>query len=808
MYLDAKTQPPLSVLDTSLYPERLSDTAQEVLSILSRQTALPVIILNAPPGGGKTRTLNEIARYARRSGVFDEVVQWQPVAGDNVVSIRWMMDQLQMDFSPAASLTDRRNRLKDELIRRRYLFLVDDTSPERWQPLIELLEDTPGHLILTQTGTHPTKYLDISVPALDKTAVQQILLSYDVPALTAAQLDSLMHLTGGLPLLVHLFGSMTRQNNQTHHTFNPATFIKHYQTLDGSDHQTPDDRYTYFMAVLWDYLFPKTRQALYALSLYDAIGATREDLQALLGYEDDELQILLEQLAAFCEEDAPLRLHRVLIQQVRQWTDRYKREARSLQALERGFIRERLARLQPSQYNFEYLDQHFGHIEQALTLLQTVTIQPERLLAYVETLWNLRYYLEHRHAYDLLEGTVTTLLQALDNVDEAAVAATDDELPYARMHLLQMAAQITIRQGHYEVALTQLEDGLALCRQYGWQEAEGVMLVDMGVVYQRTADYETALDYFQQGEDCLPASVRSDIWNRLRINRTLVYRAMNETDKVSASYQDIISSGNEGGLDVHQTYTYLWALLCRGNQLFWDKSYDEAREGYLELLHAARRYQNLLYEAYALLNLGVVAVWKSEPDLEQAHFYFDEALLATGMVKSPWLKTQYLYNHGALHIIEDDIPEAVSHLYRAQDIALENESAKLDAQVRVGLGILNYRISDRSMARSYWIGSIKQAPNDLRLVARALYGHALLALQAYVAESTGQPEEDTIRDLITSHIHAYNLQSLICMTISYETFNDAIDYFCQLLGEARLRMSTGAIQREMIIRSLQSALGQ
>jgi tetratricopeptide (TPR) repeat protein len=807
MHLDTGSQPPLSMLDVSLYSGQLSNTAREVLTVLSRQTTLPVVILNAPPGGGKTSTLNELAHYARHSGVFDKVVSLQPAAGDSVVSIRWLMQQLDVTLSPAAALSAQQKRLKDELIRRRYLFLVDDSTPKRWLPLIKLLENTPGHLILTQSGSRPTQYLDMAIPALDKAAIKQVLMTYDMPTLNAAELDSVVHMTGGLPLLVHLFGSMAAQNDgDIHYPFTPSAFITHHRSVDGKVMQTADDRYAHFMAALRDYLFPKTRELLYALSLYDAAGATRDDLQDLLNYEDVQLDALLTQLAVLCEDDEPLRLHRVIIQQVRQWTDTDDKEARSLEWLEQRFVRQMLARLQPAARDFAYLDQHFAHIQKALTLLQTVTIPPERLLDYVNTLWELRHYLEHRHAYDLIGSAVDALLPALDEIDVTAIAATDEDMAHARMHLLQMGAQAAIRQSRYDDALPRLKKGLALCRDYGWQNSEAAILTDTGVVYQRKSEYEKALDYFQQAEDCLPEGADSDVQNRLHINRTLVYRAIDRADKAGAIYEAIITGGNGGDLDVHQTYTYLWALLCRGNQLMWDKSYESARMHYRELLQAARRYQNLLYEAYALLNLGVVAVWQPERELGQARFYFEEAMLATDQVRSAWLKTQTLYNRGTLDIIEGNIHDAISNLHQAQNIAHENDSAKLEARVRVGLGMLNYRIADRSMARNYWIGSIKQAPSDLDLVARALYGHALLALEEYTAVNPGSLTEETICEQIATHINAYNLPALVQVSLSAEKLGMAMDYFQRVLDESRPGIAISSSRREMIIHALQAAL--
>lgn len=341
--------------------------------------------------------------------------------------------------------------------------------------------------------------------------------------------------------------------------------------------------------------------------------------------------------------------------------------------------------------------------------------------ALMRIIYNFMPYLLSRGLYSVAEKHLRRAL-------EMAERARDG---YGKTGALLYLGEIAQKQGNYEQASQQLEDGLALARQVGKPDRIIALLAILGRVTWKRGDYAKAEGYLQEGLNLARSiddkerlcdiletlgSVAASLGN---YHQSMLY--MEEALPIAKALEDS-----------EKTCTLLINLGVtegeRGN-------YEQAEEHFLEGLELAKKIGHREWISLLLSNLG-----EAESELghyEQAEDYFKEGLkVAKEIDHREWI-SGLLSSLGQTARKRRDFNEAKKYLEESMAIAHQINRPQLLSEILYIFGDLYLHLQQPRIAEETFLEMLKVIPEGSQdLVALAQYGLArAVAIQNRVREA-------------------------------------------------------------------------
>jgi len=275
-----------------------------------------------------------------------------------------------------------------------------------------------------------------------------------------------------------------------------------------------------------------------------------------------------------------------------------------------------------------------------------------------------------------------------------ALAAVGD-LDEARSALLRNQANSYVSLGRYDDARDALRDLLEVCRRTGDRGGEGSALATLGVVAERTGDYETALEHYHRA---LP--LRRSVGDRWGEAANLLYlglvldrlgrhaEALDRYEESLALRREMNDVRGEGA-----------TLTCAG--MTYDRlgRYDEALSHHGRALDLMRRAKDRQGEAAALGNLANVLRHLGRPaEALDHHRKCLEILREVGDRNS---ESDVLNDVGETYLASGRVAEAVSSHRSALALAEEVQARREQARAHDGIARC-VRDDDPDVAERHW----------------------------------------------------------------------------------------------------------
>lgn len=283
--------------------------------------------------------------------------------------------------------------------------------------------------------------------------------------------------------------------------------------------------------------------------------------------------------------------------------------------------------------------------------------------------------------------------------------------------------------GQYDQALALYQQALAIAVEGGDQIEESRILGNIGITYLNLSDYEGATDFFEQQRTLAVALGDREGEGRALNNLSLVYVAVGEYQRAIDLLEQYIAIARETGIRLGEGYA-LGNLGDIYNEL---GQYERAIEFQTQYLAIARDIGNRFGEASALNSLGVNYYYLG--DLDRTVDLFQQAIAILDELGSP-ASASVRGDLGFIYYELGDYDQALSflrqHLAIAQAIGNRNE----EARALNNLGLTYSALGDYGQA----IELYQQSLSIFRaLGARVREGIALARLGRLLADQD-QPE--------------------------------------------------------------------
>ncbi|MEV6774271.1 tetratricopeptide repeat protein [Nocardia sp. NPDC051030] len=245
--------------------------------------------------------------------------------------------------------------------------------------------------------------------------------------------------------------------------------------------------------------------------------------------------------------------------------------------------------------------------------------------------------------------------------------------------------------GHWSDARWLFVRALAIARGNNDRTTECDVLFDLGSVYRRSCDYDTAAKCFEEAH-----TISIELDDALRMAASL--------------------------------WGYAEVRRHIGD-------FDRARSAYADVVGIARRLEHRKFEGDALRGLGHIermSVDDKGGDLEIAHGYYLDSLRIATEIGDPYSLGWSLWGLGFVSRVSGEYLTARGHLEKAHAISLEMNDRILQVDTLRGLGHIERAVGDLDAAQEYYSDSLDRARRnrDPHGEADALRSLADLALIA------------------------------------------------------------------------------
>ena len=198
-----------------------------------------------------------------------------------------------------------------------------------------------------------------------------------------------------------------------------------------------------------------------------------------------------------------------------------------------------------------------------------------------------------------------------------------------------------IVHGNLQGALGSCQGLRFFCQQLGdkWWESEA--LNNLGIIYQRKADYLNALDYYQEAIRIAEVAeyLEGKGWPLNNIGE--IYRLLGKYDEA----WDYLNQAMDIWLEIRNRNGEAWTLNSMGTVHYVRSDYEGALDLFQQSLELSREIDYFENETRALNNLG--AIYSSLGDFEQALDYFEEGLQVAKETGDHFREGYFLNNIGS-----------------------------------------------------------------------------------------------------------------------------------------------------------------
>jgi CHAT domain-containing protein len=256
------------------------------------------------------------------------------------------------------------------------------------------------------------------------------------------------------------------------------------------------------------------------------------------------------------------------------------------------------------------------------------------------------------------------------------------------------------RESKYRAALAKFQQGLILVKKIDYQDAEGIILNDIGVVYVSLGQYFDALKYYQPS-----LIIRKAIGNKSGEGTTLnniggVYESLGQYPKALEYYQQSLvirkAIGDKSGEgttlnNIGEVYRYLG-------------QYRKALNYYEQSLTIIQAINNKFREGTILGNIGVI--YSSIQQYPKALEYYQQSLIIRKAIGDKFGEGTILGNIGVVYKSLGQYPKALE--YYQQSLVISQEIGDKDGEgiMLSNIGSIHRSLGQYSKALEYYQQSL------------------------------------------------------------------------------------------------------
>ena len=676
------------------------ETFEQILTFLTTPQKQMFAVVGLP-GVGKTEIAQTAAQLLpkRMSNCKIVMLDLTPQL-DLELLCNNVLDQLGRQDLLALDYAQKRRRLKQLLQAPNLVVIVDEGHTTHFAHLDALNEVltilSDAQIMIVARELPRFDHYVIELPGLDDQQGRAFLVA-QVPWLKEIDgtvLEEIAHLTGGLPLLLHIIvGGLKKDLGRLH------SLIEYLKAHHISP-QTDQDVYLVYesiLAWLWQYLGAKDKDLLYAVSLFaPEEGTNSEELAAVLTNVIPQEGIrsklnhlvdlhLIERKHAFAARERFI-LHPIILDFVRKRTQHPRRPHAPM--IEQAYIRYLLEFVGEYLNEAERLDEHKLNILRVFDLIffddNHVWARPSA----VEALNRLFPYFEMRGLHsaaskliarvlELAEfESVTTHIQMLRHAAKiASIQAKDAPALNFYQEALAVAQKANLIQQYaslyHGIGCVHLEKGqfveairnLELAEK--WAEASNyppllyTIWTNLGVSAFRQGHFDTALQQYQKVLDHLgsdEANLPPELQTIAQFIQTwlgLTYTELGNYDVAVQHFQQ--SMGLARRLNYPQLIGYLY--LNMGITYCYQKEYDNAADCFVQSGMIADQIQHAALRAQVTLNQGMLASTRFEH--EKALYLHRTALIEAEEQQLTWMKVQIFLSLGKTYLRDEQFESAI-----------------------------------------------------------------------------------------------------------------------------------------------------
>ena len=265
---------------------------------------------------------------------------------------------------------------------------------------------------------------------------------------------------------------------------------------------------------------------------------------------------------------------------------------------------------------------------------------------------------------------------------------------------LRKKGLIECDQSNFDQALNDYRQALDLFRKHSCRREEGLVLTNIGQVYQRCAKFKEALTFYQRALD-----IHREIGNRFLEGIALgcLGRLYNVQAKFDKAKEYLLKA-----LDVHQELGDIRnrgvCLGDLGNSHQQEGEYEKALEYYLQALQINEQVFNVREKAMTLCNVAGLYLHLGES--EEALTHYHRALGIQEEIGNIRAQGIILGNLGILFFVREDFDRALQYYQRALDIQVTLGNPRLEAINLGHLGEVYLEKGDLPLAKEYFVKSI------------------------------------------------------------------------------------------------------
>jgi CHAT domain-containing protein/lipoprotein NlpI len=259
----------------------------------------------------------------------------------------------------------------------------------------------------------------------------------------------------------------------------------------------------------------------------------------------------------------------------------------------------------------------------------------------------------------LLSSLLPLPMVVLNQQTAVAVVQPANSAAKTQLDELIAAGEKLLGKSEYSAALTKFQQGLVLAKKIGDQESAGIILNDIGTVYNYRGYYPKALEYFQQSLTISTSIGNIAVMGTALNNIGLVYDSLGQYSQALEYYQQSLLAkravGNKAGEGT--TLNNIGSVYDSLGQ------YPQALEYYQQALAISRVLGDRDGEGANLNNIGVAYQYLGQ--YPKALAYFQKSLGIRKALGNKDGEATNLNNIGRVYHLLGQYPKALAYLEQA-----------------------------------------------------------------------------------------------------------------------------------------------
>lgn len=747
-------------IDSPHHPEIVGrePLTDHILRLLLANTERRMIALVGVPGVGKSVVLDAVAQAIADAPGMPRLIN---------IHVRTETTFMQLLNAIVKQLPDANLRKLDHITKKQrsqyalqteqHIIVIDDYDGDIEQTgildeLIDYLGRTP--LLIATPKLDDPRFRTVEVPSLEVGDVRALIAYHSIPDVSEAQIEELMTLTGGLPLLLRIALSFRKE----YRVRSTDDLLSQLRQATGGDFNMHDvaSSYRRVLERLLNNINPRDYQLLQLIAMFDPVrGISVDELfaETLATVDRAHFKEKVERLATLAlvrplqplpltgadDKEQPSIRYGVHAT-VRRFVLPAQLEDTPAEVL-RDYITIVFAYIERYQEDFGALDAMQHDILRALELAQDMHEALGLTTAFQQEMTNSYYHLERRGFYEL---SISLLQKALDsrkyNLSDTV-----------NLNLHHMLGQAYSRISSIQEAYDSLDKASGIAQQLGMTESYARILLDSGILSLRLQNWQAANHFFSESLNLAETSQNTLLVCRALSNLGLCAFRQEQYDVAYDFYVRMLEAADNIISKVVKAETRFAAYKALGTTLENLNALEESAKMYAHMSVLAESLKAPIRIGYAHLSIGVLDYKQRDFDKAYQEFLTGKALIdASGYAEGQAL---FLWNLGSIQSMRHQFAESERYLKQALLQTNAHSIEWIKAKILLSIGKLYLRQHHSRLAESSFLEALHMAEGRGGVLAEALYGLVLnrLSQQFVVGSDRREDATQVLGDIVGDH---------------------------------------------------------